>query len=66
MFTDKDKKNFNRSIDVLASIGEKIGTQINKRGIWVFKTVIIGLAILTFGFSFLIGSIIKKSLGMKG
>jgi hypothetical protein len=65
MFTDKDREKFDKALETMAKIGEKVGIHINKKGSWVLRTMIIGGSLLVFGLLIFIWSMLRKSIGEK-
>ena len=62
MFSDEDRKKFDKAMDSISRFGGKIGIHINKKSSWVLKTLIISTAVLIFGFIILLWSILRKSV----
>jgi hypothetical protein len=65
MFTTKDNVKFDATMDSIKSFGEKIGSKIHISGSWVFKAVVMGLAILVIGGSILVAAVAKRAVGKK-
>jgi hypothetical protein len=61
----KEQAKFNRIMDGIDSVGEKIGIKINKRATWISRSLVFGFFVVVIGIVCFLGALVKNMLGRK-